>query len=66
MKKLKKSISLNKLVISKLTNPNSIMGGSVNCTDPKSDQHAPVCPPPPPPPSRNDPNCTVFNTNIDC
>lgn len=65
MKKIKKSLSLNKLVISKLTNPSSVMGGSANCTPSKSKEFDPNCPPPPPPPSL-EPGCTVFVTRINC
>jgi hypothetical protein len=62
MRKSKKALSLNKLVISKLTNTTIIMGGSeLNCGGGKSRiPFDPTCNPPPP--SRT-PECPSHQVN---
>ncbi len=46
MRKIKKNLLLNKLIISKLTNTDSVFGGSVGCNTLKSEV-------------RNDPRCKL-------
>ncbi len=65
MKKSRKTLTLNKLVISKLTNPSSIMGGSLLGCNPKSKEKTPpICPIPPRP--TKGPDCTMLDTHLDC
>lgn len=62
MKESKKMLNLNKLVISKLTNPNTIIGGSDNC----GSFVILKCKRPSCPNGQCPSNDDQFTTNIDC